>query len=365
MASPPDRGRRLGVSLEVWNRRVHYYLGLYLLLFVWVFSFTGLLLNHLRWTLSRIPYEPSPVFDRTIESPSGDTDLARAADVARQLHVRGEIEWRQATGLRQAGLQHRLSEASDSSTGQPGSQSRDRSAGGSQFLVGPADCAHVQRLALQQPGTSRDWPLTSVWVAAMDALACGLLVTVIRSYYTWYRMKSKRTVGAVALSAGCLSCGLFVLGFAWGAWVLRSASISPGCLRLKRLVCDSFQQPRGLSRRRSVQRLISRVERSLHLSPPLGEIGDCRPTAASICCALNVYRLQFRFVATGSQRAERHAHHCPVFASTLNRTALAILNVSAAPVDRVRGPMFCRILNEVTRITYVLLWWRGVEKHQA
>ena len=33
-------------SLRTANRRAHYYLGLYFLFFLWLFAFTGLLLNH-------------------------------------------------------------------------------------------------------------------------------------------------------------------------------------------------------------------------------------------------------------------------------------------------------------------------------
>src|SRR5436309_6589862 len=93
MSSRSNRGRTLGVILEAWNRRLHYYLGLYFLLFIWLFSFTGLLLNHPRWALSRIPNDPNPVYERPIEAASGTTDLARARDFMRQLGVRGEIEW--------------------------------------------------------------------------------------------------------------------------------------------------------------------------------------------------------------------------------------------------------------------------------
>ena len=64
MPWPSNRSRRVGVALESWNRRIHYYLGLYFLLFLWLFSFTGLLLNHPRWALSRIPNEPNPVYER-------------------------------------------------------------------------------------------------------------------------------------------------------------------------------------------------------------------------------------------------------------------------------------------------------------
>src|ERR1700704_2995591 len=95
MPSPFNRGRGITGVLETWNRKLHYYLGLYLLLFLWLFSFTGLLLNHPRWALSRIPNEPNPVYERTIETPVGRTDIERAHDVIRQLGLKGEIDWPQ------------------------------------------------------------------------------------------------------------------------------------------------------------------------------------------------------------------------------------------------------------------------------
>ncbi|HEX6070876.1 MAG TPA: hypothetical protein VFZ18_13670, partial [Longimicrobiaceae bacterium] len=47
--APARAGRRGSVELRSWTRRLHYYLGLYFLLFIWLFSLTGLLLNHSDW----------------------------------------------------------------------------------------------------------------------------------------------------------------------------------------------------------------------------------------------------------------------------------------------------------------------------
>jgi hypothetical protein len=201
---------------ESWNRRLHYYLGLYFLLFLWLFSFTGLLLNHPRWPLSRIPNDANPAYERTIDAPSGATDLARARDVVRQLGLAGDIDW------------------------PPAAQAPDRL----DFNIAyPKQAAQVavdlarKRATIRQvdrrfwsafrimhtfsgsrynaPGTSRDWIVTTVWVAAMDALAAGLLLMVCGSYYMWYRIKPERTLGWMALLAGCLACGVFVFGFTW------------------------------------------------------------------------------------------------------------------------------------------------------
>lgn len=65
------------------------------------------------------------------------------------------------------------------------------------------------------PTASRDWVLTTVWVVAMDALSVGILLMVFSSYYMWYRLKQKRSLGWVSLGTGVISCGLFVVGLAW------------------------------------------------------------------------------------------------------------------------------------------------------
>ena len=46
-------GRGAPDAFFVWNRRLHYYLGLCLLFFTWLFVFTGLLLNHPRWQFAQ------------------------------------------------------------------------------------------------------------------------------------------------------------------------------------------------------------------------------------------------------------------------------------------------------------------------
>jgi hypothetical protein len=58
----------------------------------------------------------------------------------------------------------------------------------------------------------RDWVLTKVWVFTMDAVAAGLIVMVLSSIYMWYELPEKQRLGAIILSLGVLSCGLFCVG---------------------------------------------------------------------------------------------------------------------------------------------------------
>jgi hypothetical protein len=201
-------------TVERWNRRLHFYLGLFFLLFVWLFSLTGLLLNHGRWQMAQAANERREArSEMAIRPLDGATDLERAREVMRQLHLTGEIEW----------------------------PSTPQQAGRLEFGVSrPTEAAHVRidltqnRVFLQHfensrlaavrifhtfsgsrvnaSGTQRDWLLTTIWVLSMDALAGALIVMVLGSYYMWYRLKAKRRLGAVALAAGLLSCGIFLTG---------------------------------------------------------------------------------------------------------------------------------------------------------
>ena len=43
---------RFRAGVERWNRKLHFYFGLFLLFFTWLFAFTGLLLNHPTWSFA-------------------------------------------------------------------------------------------------------------------------------------------------------------------------------------------------------------------------------------------------------------------------------------------------------------------------
>jgi hypothetical protein len=49
----------------------------------------------------------------------------------------------------------------------------------------------------------------------MDALAAGLILTVLSSYYMWWRLRTKRRAGSICLAAGVVASGFFVLGLGW------------------------------------------------------------------------------------------------------------------------------------------------------
>lgn len=197
--------------VELWHRKLHYYLGLYFLFFLWLFSATGLMLNHQQW-FKGLYQRAEHRYVAAIRIPFGGSDLHRSKEVMRQLNLRGEIDW---PASQRAGHL-------DFSVARPNGGARVRV----DLAAGQAAVEefHNSRLhALQifhtfsgsrftQPASRRDWVVTSAWVFAMDALAAGLIVMVLGSYYMWWRLKKRKALGVLALGLGVVSCAVFVAG---------------------------------------------------------------------------------------------------------------------------------------------------------
>ena len=213
-ASPPARRDSL---FRRWNRKLHYYLGLYLLLFVWLFSLTGLLLNHSQWKFAEFweNRRQSSVESGIVTPPAGG-DLAQARDLMRQLAIRGEIDWT-TTRKDSDTLEFRVS--------RPGRIYEIKA-----DLAGKK--ASVKRIELNGWGVmrilhtftgvraddsrnSRDWALTSAWAWTMDAVAAGLILMVFSSCCMWLELPQKRKLGTVVLLLGFACCGLFCFGLRW------------------------------------------------------------------------------------------------------------------------------------------------------
>jgi hypothetical protein len=203
-------------AFESWNRRIHFYLGLYLLFFVWLFCFTGLLLNHPLWTFADFwPTRKQSDTERRIVAPPAGTDLEQARNVMGQLGVYGEVEW---TSEREDGARldfrasrpgHMFEVRADLRHGQASVHRIDVNAWGVMRIL------HTfTGVRAGDERNRRDWILTSIWAFAMDAVAAGLVIMVIGSYYMWWRLRRKRFWGGVALAAGWLICALYVAGFA-------------------------------------------------------------------------------------------------------------------------------------------------------
>ena len=210
---------RLAGAFERWNRKLHFYSGLFLIFFLWLFAFTGLLLNHPKWTFHESwANRHETQYERAIKAPVPDNtgDLDQAQDLMRQLGIAGDILWTTTrTDSTQLDFQVR----------RPGhfyfikanwtqGTATVRQAEVNLWGVSKTLHAFTGNVADDSRNT-RDWPLTYLWAYSMDAVAAGLIYMVLSSWYLWLRLPRKRLPGAVVLGLGSLSCGLFCVGLRW------------------------------------------------------------------------------------------------------------------------------------------------------
>ena len=207
-----SRERGAAATFLFWNRRIHYYLGLYLLFFTWLFVFTGLLLNHPRWQFAQFwPNRVQTTTEHQIQTPVGGSDVERARDLMKQLGLDGEIQWpAQQSGpfafqVSRPGLVVEVK--ADLERGIASVQRNQLNTWGVMHLL------HTfTGVRAGDTRNARDWMLTTVWALSMDAVAVGLVVMVFSSYIMWYRLRTKRLGGIVALVLGFIICGALVVG---------------------------------------------------------------------------------------------------------------------------------------------------------
>src|SRR5262249_197490 len=82
-----DRARLLAFC-ERWNRKLHFYCGLFFIFFLWLFAFTGLFLNPPNWTFHESWLNRHETkFQLPIVPPAAEftSDLDQAHDLMRQM----------------------------------------------------------------------------------------------------------------------------------------------------------------------------------------------------------------------------------------------------------------------------------------
>ncbi|MCA1562039.1 MAG: hypothetical protein LC753_12450 [Acidobacteria bacterium] len=222
MSSPlevavPERRERRGADVfVVWNRRLHYFTGLYLLFFLLAVRLHRVAAEPPALAVRAILAESGSAYDRAAGNvPSGTSEVDRAHDLMRQLDVAGESQWpaAQPAGGPFAFQVSRPGLVVDVKV-ELGSD-RASAAKRSERLGRDARPSHVPGVRAADTRNARHWMLTNVWAFSMDAVAAGLIVMVFSSYLMWYRLKAKRQGGVIALLLGAVTCGAFLGGVSW------------------------------------------------------------------------------------------------------------------------------------------------------
>jgi len=201
---------------KVWNRKLHIYLGLYFLVFLWLFAISGLLLNH-GWRFTEFWNQRRQTkTEHVVQSPRVADDLGRARDLMRQLNLAGEIEW---TTTRPAADRFSFRVV------RPGrivDVTADLGRGSvmvEEIQLNAWGKVRMLHTFNGQPANARsagrDWLWTRLWTFAMDALASGLIVVVAGSLILAYERRERRIGAFFALGLGLAVAGFFVFGPRW------------------------------------------------------------------------------------------------------------------------------------------------------
>jgi hypothetical protein len=212
-----SKASRWADGFTIWNRKLHYYLGLYFLFFLWLFALTGLLLNHSSWAFAQFfPNRKVTKFERPIRPPVSGGDLDQARDLMGQLGIDGEVAW---SGARSdpARLDFNVSRPGRIFQIQADLKQSRASVMLTEYNVwGVVRTLHTfVGVSPDDPRNRRDWAVTTVWALSMDAVAAGVVIMVLSGIYMWWGLREKRKPGLVALVLGISVCGLFAFGLRW------------------------------------------------------------------------------------------------------------------------------------------------------
>jgi hypothetical protein len=216
--SSRDRGSALLVC-ERWNRKLHFYTGLFLLFFLWLFAISGLLLNHPNWTFHESWLNRTETkFTLPIIPPAAALtgDLEQAHDLMRQMSIEGEILWTVTRGdgapfvFQVRTPRHFYFISANLAQGRADIRHASVNA------WGIAKILHTFTGNISSdPRNRRDWTLTAVWAYSMDFVAAGLIFMVFSSLWLWLKQPGKLVPGACCLALGSILCGLFCFGLRW------------------------------------------------------------------------------------------------------------------------------------------------------
>jgi len=191
-----------------WNRKVHIYLGLFLLLFIWLFGISGVLLNH-HWEFAN-SWEKRKVasYDKVIELSSERDKHVLVHEILNKLDLNGNI-----INLRYSadsanlnflvvrpGIRYDLQATLEDGRIMVKETMLDQWAA--------LQALHKLRNPTQKELADQYQPVLSfIWGISMDIVSIGLIVICLGGWYMWFQVPKKRFYfGLLSIFAGLILC---------------------------------------------------------------------------------------------------------------------------------------------------------------
>ena len=197
-----------------WNRKIHIYLGLFLLLFIWLFGFSGLLLNH-HWAFAN-SWEKRKVmsYDKTIDISKERDKHILVHEIMGKLKLNGSI--------------YNLRYSSDSThlnfiAAKPAMRYEMKAGlNDGKILIKETQLdqwevmrsLHKLRNPTQKEAGERYQPLLAfIWSLSIDMVSIGLIVICLGGWYLWLEASKKRFyLGLISIAAGFILSIYILLG---------------------------------------------------------------------------------------------------------------------------------------------------------
>jgi hypothetical protein len=185
-----------------WNRRLHIYTGLFLLFFILLFSFSGLLLNHGNWKFASFWDERKETKTEShVDIPAITDSLSLIQHILKQLKISGEIS---NVSLSPESIYFRVSKPGLIQEINVDLKSCISSSKEIAFnwwgkirtlhTFNGSDKAH--------PEIKPNWLITNIWRLVMDLVATGLIFLSISSWVMWYELRKSYPAGLPVLALG-------------------------------------------------------------------------------------------------------------------------------------------------------------------
>ena len=205
--------QRFSQLVKVWNTKLHIYIGLFSLWFLWLFAVSGVILNHPLWFNS--PPTRSE-FERSVELPAESGDLPTAKALMEQLGISGEVIFMVPKKDHLTFRVYRPNRRRTVDVDLRTQRAVVRAAIPSRWsILGALHTSTGVRTIWNEPEPERDWGMTRIWSFSIDAVCVSVIFLVLSSLYMWYQLKQKRLLGSVVLGLSTLSCAFFIWGLSW------------------------------------------------------------------------------------------------------------------------------------------------------
>jgi len=201
-------------GLIKWNRKIHIYLGLFLLLFIWLFGISGLLLNH-HWDFANSWERRKELsYDKTIEISQEREKRLLVVEILNKLDLSGTVvNLRYSTDS--VFLNFIVSKPATRYEIQAGLNDGKIMIKESNFDQWEImRTLHKLRNPTQKEQDGHYQPvLAFIWSLSIDVVSVGLIVICLGGWYMWLQVGKKRLYfGLISITGGFILC-IYILFF--------------------------------------------------------------------------------------------------------------------------------------------------------